>query len=285
MPDTTAAKPDETAMRVALWRALHLEVDQAPPVFEDAIGARLLAPEEPWRRRPDMDPEATRDFRAAIVARARFVEDLVIEQCGRGVDQYVILGAGLDTFAQRHPELSERLRVFEIDKPPTQGWKRRRLSELGFDTPDWPRFVPVDFEAAESWLEQFVLAGFNPERPAIIASTGVSLYLSREANAATMRQVATLAAGSILAMSYILPPERSTLNRPQFEAAEQGARAAGTPFVSFFTATQMSAMAGAAGFKNCRTVSAGELADRYFAGRSDGLRPPPEAEELLVAMT
>ena len=142
--------PDSTAVRVALWRALHVEIDAPPHVFEDEIGLQLANPDDGWRDRGDMDPVGTRQFRASIVARARFVEDLVTEHAGEGVTQYVVLGAGLDTFAQRRPEVASRLRVFEVDQPGTQAWKRRRLIELGFDIPDWLRLVPVDFAAAES---------------------------------------------------------------------------------------------------------------------------------------
>src|SRR5258707_9564867 len=100
MADKPVAAPDSTAVRVALWRALHLELDRPPHVLEDAIGLALAAPDEGWRRRPDMDPRGRARFRAGVVVRARFVEDLVAAQAGRGVSQYVILGAGLDTFAQ-----------------------------------------------------------------------------------------------------------------------------------------------------------------------------------------
>jgi methyltransferase (TIGR00027 family) len=118
MPDKqTAAAPDSTAMRVALWRAMHVQVDPPPHVIEDEIGLKLVAPGDGWRQRPDMDPQFTRPFRASIVARARFIEDLVVEQAGHGVDQYIILGAGLDTFAQRRSEIASRLRVFEVDRP------------------------------------------------------------------------------------------------------------------------------------------------------------------------
>jgi len=105
MDDKQVAEPDATAARVALWRAIHLEVDSPPHVFQDDVDLKLAAPDEGWRSRPDMSP-FTRPFRVSILARARFVEDLVAEQAGRGVRQYVILGAGLDTFAQRRPELA-----------------------------------------------------------------------------------------------------------------------------------------------------------------------------------
>ena len=121
--DEQVVAPDNTAVRVALWRALHVEVDSPPHVLEDEVGLKLAAPDDGWRNRPDMSP-FTRPFRASIVARARFIEDLVAEQAARGVGQYVILGAGLDTFAQRRLELSSRLLVFEIDRPGPQAWKR-----------------------------------------------------------------------------------------------------------------------------------------------------------------
>ena len=128
MPDDrNETEPDNTAVRVALWRALHVLIDPPPHVLEDEIGLQLVAPDPGWRSRPDMEPNFTSRFRAAIVARARFVEDLVVEQAGQGVSQYIILGAGLDTFAQRRPEIASRLQVFEIDQPGTQAWKRRRL--------------------------------------------------------------------------------------------------------------------------------------------------------------
>ena len=142
--------PDSTAVRVALWRAMHVQVDPAPHVLEDEIGLQLAAPDAGWRARPDMDQAGTSGFRAAIVARARFIEELVAEQAGHGVAQYVVLGAGLDTFAQRNPQIAARLRVFEVDQPGPQAWKRQRLLELGFGVPDWLRLVPVDFEASGS---------------------------------------------------------------------------------------------------------------------------------------
>ena len=286
MAEQQTAAPDSSAVRVALWRAMHLDVDPPPHVLEDDVGLKLAAPEEGWRRRPDMDPQGTRLFRASIVARARFIEDLVVEQADRGVGQYVILGAGLDTFAERRPEIASRLTVFEVDQPGHQAWKRQRLIELGFGVPEWLRLVPVDFEAGESWRERLAAAGFHADRPAVVVSTGVSIYVTREANTATLREVATLAAGSTFATTFILPLELTDPEvRPGLQLAEQGARASGTPFISFFTPAEMLALAREAGFREVRHVPASALAQRYFAGRSDGLRPPSNAEELLVATT
>jgi methyltransferase (TIGR00027 family) len=285
MPDEPIAKADHTAVRVALWRAMHVQIDAPPHVLEDEIGLQIAAPEDGWRHRPDMHPEGTKPFRASIVARARFLEDRVEEQAGLGVGQYVILGAGLDTFAQRRPDVASRLRVFEVDQPSPQAWKRQRLVELGFGVPEWLRLVPVDFEAGASWWDEIARAGFDAGKPAVVASTGVSMYLTREANAATLRQIAALSRGSTLAMSFLLPPDLAAPElRPGLERSASGARAAGTPFISFFTPDEMVALAREAGFRDARVVSGVDLAQRYFAGRSDGLRTF-SGEEMLVATT
>jgi len=281
-----AAAPDSTAVRVALWRAMHVQVDAPPHVLEDEIGLKLVAPDESWRHRPDMDPQFTRPFRASIVARSRFIEDLVAEEASRGVSQYVILGAGLDTFAQRRSEIASRVKVFELDQPGPQAWKRQRLIELGFGIPDWLRLAPVDFEAGDTWRQQLAAAGFDARKPAVVASCGVSMYLTKDSIIAMLRQVAALAPGSTLAMTFLLPLEFAGPEvRPGLELAAKGARANGTPFISFFTPTEMLALAHEAGFREAQHASAATLAQRYFAGRADGLRPPNNAEELLVATT
>jgi O-methyltransferase involved in polyketide biosynthesis len=121
---------------------------------------------------------------------------------------------------------------------------------------------------------------------AVFASTGVSMYLTKEAIAATMRQVAALAPGSMLVMTFLLPLELADPEvRPGVQIAEKGARASGAPFISFFTPEEITKMAREAGFTAVRHVSAARLAERYFVGRTDGLRPPNNAEELLVATT
>jgi methyltransferase (TIGR00027 family) len=267
-----------------LWRALHAQVDAPPHILEDDIGLRLVAPDADWRLRPDMDPVFTRPFRASILARARFIEDLVLEQAQRGVGQYVILGAGLDTFVQRRPEMASKLRVFEIDRPAPQAWKRQRLIDVGLGIADGLRLVPVDFETSDAWVKGLTASGFDAHRAAVVASAGVSIYLSKDAVASTLRDAAALAPGSILAMTFVLPIELADPQlRPGLELAQRGARAAGTPFVSFFTPAEMLALARQAGFREVRHVSAADLRARYFAGRTDGLYPPNGGEEILVA--
>ena len=286
MHDKQTAALDSTAVRVALWRGMHVQVDPPPHVLEDEIGLRLADPDDDWRRRPDMDPLGTRLFRASIVARARFIEDLVAEQAGRGVGQYVILGAGLDTFAQRRPEIASRMRVFEVDPPGPQAWKRQRLNELGFGVPDWLRLVPIDFEAGDDWWQGLPAAGFDAGQPAVVASTGVSMYLTKDAIVATLRQIAALTPGSTLAMTFLLPVELAEPEvRPWLQRAVIAAQASGTPFISFFTPAEILALASEAGFREVEHVSAATLTQRYFAGRTDGLRPPNNSEELLVAKT
>jgi methyltransferase (TIGR00027 family) len=262
--------PDSTAVRVALWRAMHVQVDAAPHVLEDELGLQLAAPDDGWRSRPDMDPVGTRGFRAAIVARARFIEDLVAEQVEGNVAQYVLLGAGLDTFAQRRPDLASRLGVFEVDQPGPQAWKRKRLIEAGFGIPDWLRLVPTDFD---------------PGRPAVVACTGVTMYLTRDATAATLRQLGGLAPGSTVAMTFLLPIDLlDDADRSGLQVSQKGARASGTPFVSFYTPNEMLDLTRQAGFTSASHVSGSRLAERYFADRRDGLRPST-GEDFVVATT
>jgi methyltransferase (TIGR00027 family) len=276
--------PDSTAVRVALWRALHVLDDPPPHVFDDLAGLRLAAPEEGWRHRPDMDPQTTAPMRAGIVSRARFLEDLLAEQAERGVDQYVVLGAGLDTFAQRRPDLAARFTVFEVDQPGPQAWKRQRLTELGFDIPPWLRLVPVDFEV-DAWWRRLIEAGFDPTRPALVASAGVSMYLTREANIATLRELSQLAAGSTLATTFLLPLELVDADEQRLRRfAEEGARRSGTPFLSFFRPEELVKLAEDAGFTDARHISSAELTTRYFADRTDGLRPA-ESEQIVIATT
>lgn len=278
------AQPDNTAVRVALWRALHPEVDAAPHVLADEVGLRIAGPEPGWRDRPDMDPVFTAGFRASIVARARFIEDVVTEEASRGVAQYVILGAGLDTFGQRRPEFAGRLQVFEVDQPGPQEWKRQRLAALGLPSPDWLHFAPSDFEG-ESWWDDLLAAGFDVGSPAVVASTGVSMYLTKEATAATLRCLARLAPGSTVVMSFLLPVELlAEQDKEGLIISQRGAAAAGTPFLSFFAPQEMLSLTRAAGFEEARHVSSHDQSARYFGGRSDGLRSST-GEDLVVATT
>ncbi len=278
-------EPDNTAIRTALWRALHVQLDPLPHIFEDEIGLKLVAPSDGWKQRPDMDPDFTRRVRVSIATRARFVEDLIVEQSKLGISQCVILGAGLDTFAQRRPEIASGMQIFEIDQPDTQTWKQRRLTELGFGIPSWLKFVPVDFETDSSWLEKLEHSGFDRNKPAVIVCTGVSLYLTNDAILDLLRQVNGLAAGSILAMTFLLPIELVEEEDIQLlQISVKGAQKSGNPFKSFFSPEEMLDLASKVAFAETKIVSKKDLVKAYFADRTDQLSPA-SGEEFLVATT
>jgi len=275
-------EPDSSAVRTALWRALHVQLDDAPHLIDDEIGLALADPEDGWRDRGDMHPIGTLPYRAAIVARTRFVEDLLIEE---GISQYVLLGAGLDTFAQRHAELADRVRVFEIDQPGPQAWKRQRLENLGYGVPDYLHLIPVDFEADDDWWQALLDAGFDQNARALVSSSGVTMYISKAATSATLRPLGAMASRSIVAMTFMLPFDLADEDdRAGLEGAARGARASGTPWISFYKPDEIVTIARDAGFADARFVPTAEVAERYLAGRSDGLRAST-GEGILLAQT
>lgn len=277
-----STEPDSSAVRTALWRALHVQVDPSPHVLVDEIGLALAAPEPGWRRRPDMHPERTAGHRIALVARTRFVEDMLVTE---GIRQYVLLGAGLDTFAQRHAGDGSRVSVFEVDEPGTQLWKRQRLQAIGFDVSEALHFVPVDFESDDNWWTALVTAGFDRTSTALVSSSGVSMYISKAATASTLATLARMTPGSIVAMTFMYPLELvDDVDRAALDGAARGASAAGTPWISYYTPDEMGAAARDAGFSDvaCRPTNA--LAAEVFAGRAEGLRAS-SGEGLLLART
>ncbi|MCF8590143.1 class I SAM-dependent methyltransferase [Gordonia liuliyuniae] len=268
---------DSTAVRTALWRALHVLLDEPPHVVDDLVGVQIADVDDAWRTRPDMNSERTRTNRASIVARSRAAEDTLGDSGSR---QYVLLGAGLDTFAQRQ---DGNVRVFEIDEPATQEWKRQRLDELGYLDSARPILVPVDFEAGQSWLAEAKAAGLDPTAPTVVAMLGVTMYLTRDAISATLREAASLAPGSVTVFSYsrpieMAPPEVRTI----LEVASQGAAASGHPWLSLLRPDEAAALARDAGFSDVSVITSDDLHDRYFADRTDGLSPAG-GEDLVVA--
>jgi methyltransferase (TIGR00027 family) len=261
-----------------MWRALHVLIDEPPHVLDDTLGLRIAgADDDDWRKRPDMDPERTRSSRSSIVARARAAEDMVTTS---GARQYVILGAGLDTFAQRD---QGTVRVFEVDAPAAQAWKRERLDELGLLDPRRPRLVPVDFEAGESWLGKVVASGLDPAIPTVVSMLGVTMYLTQEAISATLRAAASLAAASVMVFSYSRPVEMAPPEiRPVLEDAARGAAGSGHPWLSLLAPGEAASLARDAGFAGVRVVTSADLHDRYFADRHDGLSPVG-GEDLVIA--
>lgn len=285
MSDTKKLAPEHTAERVALWRALHVLLDPKPHILTDDMGLKILAPPAEWTKRPDMDPVNSRRARALIVGRSRFIEDLVEEQIKKGITQYVILGAGIDTFAQRRPELASKLKIFEIDQAQPQEWKKQRLTQMGFYPNANLNFVPVNFESGESWWEKLLASGFDSNKPAVVASTGVTMYLTKETNIATFKQMAKLAPGSTFATTFMLTFELlEDVDKPVQEFTMKMAKQSGTPFISFFSPEEILAIAKSVGFKTMNCVSQPDIRSKYFANRADGLCSA-SAENFLVATT
>jgi len=211
------------------------------------------------------------------VARARATEDMV---AASGAQQYVVLGAGLDTFAQRH---KGTVRVFEVDAPAAQAWKRERLNELGLLEPPRLTLVPVDFEAGESWLDKVIDAGLDPAIPTAVSMLGVTMYLRRDAISAALRVAVSLAAGSVIVFSYSRPIEMAPAAiRPILEGAAKGAAASGHPWLSLLAPDDAASLARDAGFGNVQVVTSADLHNRYFADRRDGLSPIG-GEDLMIA--
>ena len=282
MEENKIIKPNNTAVRTALWRALHIQVDDKPYIIEDEVGLRLIAPTDDWQQRPDM--KFTKRIRASILARARYIEDLIIEQSKEGISQYVILGAGLDTFAQRRPDIASKLQIYEIDHPDMLNWKQQQLIKLGFGIPEYLHFVPVDFETS-SWWEKLLNSGFDLNKPVVVTCTGVSLYLTKEALISTLNQIATFASGSTLALTFNLPIELvDEEDKPLIEMSIKGANASGTPMISFFAPNEILVLAREAGFKDAKTISTKDMEQYYFKNRTDNLIPA-SGEVFLLATT
>ena len=228
-----------------------------------------------------MHPAGTAGFRASIVARARFIEDLVAEQAAAGVRQYVILGAGLDTLAQRRPDLAGSLRIFEVDQPGTQAWKRRRLVEAGSASPTAAAGADRLRDAAKlvGWV---AAAGFDAGPSPVVRPPASACTSPR-----TPRPPRCVSSPpwppARLAMTFLLPPELVDDAERQMQVdVEHKARNSGTPFVSYYSPDEMVEMCFGAGFSSVKHVSPAELTELYFSGRTDGLRPPT-AEQLVVA--
>ncbi len=294
--------PDATAVITAVWRALHVRRDPPPHVLEDVVGLRIAdspetlvrlgytVPEEAgglqWMDLPPFSGPIADLCRPEIVGRARFTEDLLLSLVeSDGLDQYVILGAGLDSFALRHPDLATRLHVYEIDQPGAQRWKQERLAQLGFEIPKGLHFVPVDFEAGDSWTQRLAAAGYDAARPGLFCSLGVSQYISREAMAAIFQEIGALSPGTTLVSTFAVPDELVAPDEAEVTARTKAATAArGGPWIGSYTPDEAQALAREAGFSDIHYQSTEATTERYFSGRSDGLKVP-SVEHLLVART
>lgn len=277
---TKTKRPDNTALRTALWRALHIRVDDKPYIIEDEIGFKLIKPENGWQERPYM--KYTKRLRASIVARARFIEDVAKEQIEKGVKQYVLLGAGLDSFAERNTVISSHVDIYEIDQPDTISWKEEKLIENDYKIPDNLHFVPVDFETS-SWWDELLDKEFNVHQPAFVSCTGVTLYLTKDAIVDTLKKMSLLASGSTIAIAFYLPLEQlDEEDKPLMEMSIKGAAASETPFLSFCSIDEIVKLAQGIGLKEIKTLSTKDMTDKYFKDRTDNF-VPASGEFFLVA--
>lgn len=267
-------EPSRTAQRVASLRAVHQLLDE-PVVFPDPIALPLLGSDIEAALRADpfvLNDPISRGLRGSLVARSRFVEDELSRCVAEGVRQYVLLGAGLDTFAYRNPYQDQGLRVFEVDHPGTQRWKRQLLADAGIAEPSTLTFAAVDFERDDlaSVLHQ---AGFRSDRPACVSWMGVTMYLTADAVLQTLGTLAGFAAGSCLCFDYRpLVTMLNPIERAVNEVLEQQIAAVGEPWLSTFDPAQLQRQLLELGFTSAETASPDELNLRYFARRKDGLR-------------
>lgn len=262
--------PSKTAFRVALRRAVHQVLDR-PPVLDDAIAVPLLGAHFQFDRLQEMNPIA-RAFRAYMAVRSRYAEEQLALSVAKDVTQYVILGAGLDTFAYRNP--FPQLKVFEVDFPATQEWKRALLHEAAIAVPPALRFVPLDFEH-QTLAEGLTGAGFDFSRPAFFGWLGVVPYLTIEAFRATLETISRLPAGTGVSFDYGVSRDALALvQRMAFDALAARVAKAGEPFRLFFTPGELDAEFHRSGFRRFEQRGSDELNELYFSQRADGLKLP-----------
>ncbi len=266
-------RPSHTAYQVAVLRALHQRLD-APKVFDDPWAERVLGPDRDKALATAAESAArSLRLRATLVVRSRVVEEVLARALDRGVRQYVLLGAGLDTFAFRNtvPDLA----IFEVDHPATQGWKRRRLEQAGLVPPEGLRFVPVDFEH-QSLRQRLAEAGFHFDEPAVFSLLGVVPYVDRASVLATLGMIASTASSAEIVFDYSEPFAAAPASvRGAYEAVAARVAASGEPWVTFFAPEELRRELADLGFSSVEDMDAATLNGRYFAGRDDGLAVPP----------
>jgi methyltransferase (TIGR00027 family) len=275
-------RPSRTALRVALRRAAHQLYDAQPLVLDDPIAVPILGAtyaDELSRTPTRPDRPFSVALRAFLVARSRYAEDNLARAVAQGVMQYVLLGAGLDTFAHRNPY--PHLRVFEVDHPATQQWKRELLETSTLPAPANLTYAPVDFER-ESLPEQLQSAGFDPNASTLFAWLGVVPYLTLEAFRSTTSFIAAQPPGSGVVLDYSQP--RSALpflEKLAHDSLAARVQLAGEPFQLFFTPPEIAGELVA--FRNIEDLGSAELNARYFANRTDNLKVLGSAGRLLSA--
>ncbi len=265
-------QPSWAAELVAKQRAAHQLLDPPPLVLVDPLAPRILSREiqiDPSRESERLKYIHTQDMRAFVVARSRYTEDLLAQAVAAGVGQYVILGAGLDTFAYRNPFAA--LRVFEVDHPSTQAWKRECLAAAAIPIPPDVVFAPVDF-AVQSLEEGLAAVGFQLDQPAFFSWLGVTYYLPLDSFRNTLGFLGARPPTSGLVVDYFRPRgELAAPDRQILDATASLAAALGEPFLLFFSLEQMKAELSRAGFTDMKILTGPDIQSRYYAQRTDGL--------------
>jgi methyltransferase (TIGR00027 family) len=268
------AQPSRTAMRVAIRRAAHQLLD-APRVLDDPLALRIIGTDAAAELKASLGRQqgrVARAIRAFMAVRSRCAEDELSRAIARGVTQYVVLGAGLDTFAYRNPHPESALKVFEVDYPATQMWKRERLAAAAIPIPSSVTFAPVDFER-QTLPEGLALAGFDRRTPAFFSWLGVTMYLTEDAIAPTFEFIASTPRGGGLVFDYAVPRSSlSLVSRLALDVMSRRVAAAGEPFRTFFDPPELGARLARIGFRTIEDLGPDELNARYFHGRADRLR-------------
>jgi methyltransferase (TIGR00027 family) len=277
--------PSQTALRVALRRAAHQLLDE-PKVLDDPLAVRIVgqAAQEIRAENRGVQSRLGRHFRAFMAVRSRYAEDQLTACVARGVDQFVVLGAGLDTSAYRGVA-TNGIRVFEVDHPNTQAWKIKCLKEADISIPTSVRHVPVDFER-QNLAEELRSAGFRADRAALVSWLGVLPYLTKEAATHTFRFIGGLPEGSGVVFDYAVPrASLGVLERLVVGLVSRRVARAGEPFRLFFEPDELDTFLKELGFKRVEQLGSKEINERYFAGRKDGLKVSGTAGRIVGAWT
>ena len=277
--------PSNTALRVAIRRAEHQLLDE-PKVLDDPIALRIIGPEAAAGIRAGSVSRIQRlspSFRSYMAARSRCAEDELARLAAQGVRQYVVLGAGLDTFAYRNPYQAEGLRVFEVDHPATQAWKREQLRAAGIDIPAETTLVAADFER-QTLAEALAESSFRIDQPAFFSWLGVVAYLTDRAFEETMRFVASRPSPSGIVFDYAVPREGlNPVQKKAFDALASRVDRLGEPLQLFFEPAALVERLGEMGFQGIVDLGREELNAQYFAGRNDELRVRSNLARLISA--
>jgi methyltransferase (TIGR00027 family) len=280
-------RPSLTAHRVAMARAAHQILDN-PRVFEDPIAVKIIGEQKASEiaSAPDQYKTTFATYlRAFLVARSKYAEDALAHAIKRGVRQYVILGAGLDTFSYRNSYPPEILQVFEVDYPSTQAWKRERLDVEHISIPKSLKFASIDFEK-ETLKNQLPKAGFKTDEPSFFSWLGVTMYLPADTVMATMKSIALLAMrGSEIVFDYALSPSLlSPSALLSFQATAARVAAVGEPWRSAFDPNLLAIELQAMGFTVVEDLGPEELNARFFKNRTDALRVGGRAHLIKVRL-